>query len=110
VGFSHVRYQPSNFVQERLALQVRPSLGANADRQGSIPANDIRYHALWLADDLNGPGLALDFLPRDPELHFGQPVADAAVNAETKGDMLTWTRTVNDEAIRGFDRYVITAI
>ena len=37
-------------------------------------------------------GSAEDFLPQDGQLHFRQPVADAAMDAETKRQMLARTR------------------
>ena len=41
-----------------------------------------------------------DFLPKDAQLHFTEPVAHAAVDAETKGEVVAGVFAVDDEIVR----------
>ena len=72
---------------------VAPSGGWNTDRHRTNRAQDIGVSAGRRPDDLNRRQLPLeDFLPQDGQLHFRQTVADTAMDAETKRQMLARTR------------------
>jgi hypothetical protein len=59
-------------------------LGSNAYRQCLIAFDEARVDTLGLSDHLNSVEALQHFLPNDPKLEFGQPQADAAMNAEAE--------------------------
>ena len=60
------------------------------------------------ADRLIRPALQ-DFLPDDAELHLGEAVAHATVNAEAEGQMLAGALTIDHQLVRVRD-YVLVAV
>src|SRR5258708_40140699 len=76
-------------------------------RQFADPADEGGKHPLRRADDLDAWQAIEDFLPENLQLHFGQALADTAVNAETERQMLAWTGAVDDEAVGVFDRFLV---
>src|SRR3984893_12686366 len=83
------------------------TLTRDPHRQFADPVNEGREHALGLADDLDSWQPIEDFLPKNLQLHFGQALADAAVNTEAERQMLAWTGAVDDEAVGVFDRLLV---
>src|SRR6202044_601688 len=66
-----------------------------------------REHPLRLSDNLDSWQAIEDFLPQDLQLHFGQALADASVNAEAERQMLAWPGAVDDEPVGLFDRLLV---
>src|SRR5580698_3771789 len=74
------------------------------------PTHKGRSNARGFARDLDDLESAQDFLPENFQLQFGQPVADAAVDAETKGQVLARSLAIDDEAVRlTYCRFVAVA-
>ena len=85
----------------------RRSLSRNLHRQLGIPAHRRRTHPGRLPHDLDHREARQDLLPQNLELHLGQAVAHAAVDAETKRQVLARARAVDDEFIRPVDRVFV---
>src|SRR5215467_8247251 len=78
-------------------------LRGNAHRHRLIAFDEVRAHAPRLADDLDTLEALQDLLPHHLQLHLGQALADAAMDAEAERDVLARTRAIDDEAIRVVD-------
>src|ERR1700689_4251300 len=81
--------------------------GRDPHRQFADPLDEGREHTLRLTDNLDSWQAIEDFLPQDLQLHFGQALADAAVNAEAERQMLARSRTIDDEPVGLFDRLLV---
>src|SRR6202046_1492170 len=90
-----------------LEFDARHPSGRDPHRQFADPVYEGREHPLRLADDLDSRQAIEDFLPQDLQLHFGQALADAAVNAEAERQMLAWAGAVDDEPVGLFDRLLV---
>ena len=77
------------------------------DRQLRIALHERRVGALRLADDFDEAEPLHDFFPDDPQLHFGQPVAHAAMDAETERQVVARLRPIDDELVRSLDRFFV---
>src|SRR5215831_19429584 len=78
-------------------------LRGNAHRHRLIAFDEVRAHAPRLADDLDTLEALQDLLPHHLELHLGQALADAAMDAEAERDVLAWARPIDDELVRILD-------
>src|SRR3984957_2022186 len=94
---------PPKATANRLGL----TLSRDSHRQFADPVNERREHPLRLADNLDVGQAIEDFLPQNLQLHFGQALADAAVNAEAERQVLAWAGAVDDEPVGLFDRLLV---
>src|SRR5271167_4315860 len=92
-----------------LLLERRCSIALrrNAHRQRPDPMDEVRINALPRAHDLDHRVALEDLFPQDAQLQFGEPIADAAMDAEAEGEVLPRARAVDDEFIRGIDCFGI---
>src|ERR1700761_4347973 len=60
----------------------------DADRKGLVALHEIGAQARRLRHDLDQGEALQHLLPDNAELHLGQPLAEAAVDAEAEGDVL----------------------
>src|SRR6516165_9807676 len=78
------------FARPRGQMPSRLTLGCDAHRKCCVTVHKIGKYALGHADHFNllvEPPVQ-DFFPNDPELHFCETIADAAMNAEPKRDVV----------------------
>src|SRR3954470_16189072 len=71
----------------RVGSAACPPSGRNAYRQRLDAAHKAGIDPLRLADDFDAVEPLQHFLPHDLQLQFGQPHADAAMNAEAERQM-----------------------
>src|ERR1700712_4738556 len=74
------------FIQD-MPTPDEPS-GRQADRERLDPAQEVRIRIDRLSHHLDLEVAPYHFFPQDLELHLGEPVAQAAVDAETKRQVL----------------------
>src|SRR5665647_3765131 len=74
-----------------------------AYRQGFDAAHEAGINPLRLANHLDPVEAFQHLLPYDSELQFGEPHADAAVDAETERQMGARPGAVDDEVVRLLD-------
>src|SRR6185312_8197447 len=82
-------------------------LGGDADRQGLVTLHEAGIHPLRLADHLNIVVPLEDFFPDDLELKLCKPDSDAAMDAETEGDVGARPRAINDEFVGAIDHVFV---
>jgi hypothetical protein len=75
--------QPDTMARNRSA-QKASALSRDPHRQFGDPVDEGREQPLRLADDLDSGQAIEDFLPKNLQLHFGQALTHAAVNAEAE--------------------------
>ena len=63
-------------------------------RQRGITFNEAGYDPLWLSDHFDALEALQNLLPQDAQLHLGQAVAHAAMNAKTEGDVVAGSAVV----------------
>ena len=82
------------------AAARKPDQAGNAHRQVGDAMHEGRVDALRLAHHLDRREALQDLFPDDLQLHLGQAVADAAVDAEAEGQVLARPLAVDDEGVR----------
>jgi len=83
-------------------LKDRPCSRGNTHRQRFDAAHKTGIDPLRFADHLDAFEALEHFLPHDLQLQFGQPHADAAVDAEAERQMGAGPGAVDDETRRVF--------
>src|SRR6202030_1014096 len=78
----------------------RCASAGNPHRKMAEPTHECRSNARRLAHDFNHLETTQNLFPENLQLQFGKSVADAAVDAEAKGQMLPRPLTVHDESVR----------
>src|SRR5690348_7127366 len=71
----------------------------DAYRQGADAVDEVGVDPLRLADDLDLREARQDFLPQDLQLQLRQPIADAAMDAEAKRQVLARPSAIDDEGV-----------
>src|SRR5438034_2664449 len=79
------------------------SLIHNPYRQRADAADEIRIEPLRRAHDIEAKVAVQNFLPENPDLLLGEPVADAAVDTGTERKMLPRFGAIDNEFVRAFD-------
>ena len=86
---------------------VRAMSARNTDRQLFDAAHEAGIDPLRLADHLDAVETPQHFLPHDLQLQFGEPHADAAVNAKAERKMGAGPGTVDDEFLWSIDAFLV---
>src|SRR5260370_34568171 len=81
-------------------LLGRPRLTGDPHRERGDAVDEVGVDALGFVHDLDHREALHDFLPHDRQLHFGQPVADAPMDAEAERHVMPRPRAVDDELVR----------
>src|SRR5712664_3811698 len=97
------------------APMIRTSTGSfipaasrcNSRRQRANAADEIRIKPPRRAHDLEAKVPLQNFLPENPQLLLGQPVADAAMDAGAERQMLPWFCAIDDELIGVLDLFLV---
>jgi hypothetical protein len=76
----------------------------DADWHRAHAVDEVRVGAARRRQHLDDPMTRQQLLPQDAQLQFGEPIADAAMDAEAEGQMLARPRPVDDEIVRILDR------
>src|SRR5580692_5391696 len=79
----------------------------NPHRKMAEATHEGGANARRLAHDLNRIKAPQELLPKDLQLQLGEAVADAAMDAKAKGQMLPRPLTIDDEAVRFRNRRFI---
>ncbi len=79
----------------------------NPDRQRADAADEVGVEPHRRSDDLDAEVALQHLLPQDPDLHLGQSVANAAMDAGAEGEMLARLRPPDDEAVGLVDRRLV---
>src|SRR5882757_7522464 len=85
----------------------RKSLGADDHRQRTDAADEVGVEPHRWTGDLKHEVALQDLLPQDFELHLGQPVADAAMDAGAERQMLARLGPADPEAFGLLDRRLV---
>src|SRR5580704_2212853 len=88
-------------------MSVASRLSRNAHRQFGYAVHEGRVNPLRLANNLDLREAQQDLLPQNLQLHFGEALAHAAVNAEAEREMLPRPGAIDDEAIGVVDRLFV---
>src|SRR5690348_18472383 len=75
-------------------LRAKPS-GRDSHRHRLIAFHEIGAHTPRLAQDLDEGVTLQDLFPHHAKLHFGKPLSDAAMNAETERHVLARPHTID---------------
>src|ERR1700748_3430641 len=76
-------------------------------RQRADAADEIRIEPLHRPCNLETQIALQDLLPEDAELLLGEAVADAAMDAGAKGQMLPHLRPLDDELVGALDLVIV---
>ena len=71
--------------------------------------HEARIEPLLRTHDFHHPEARQDFLPENSELHLGQAIAHAAVDAEAEGQVVARIRAIDAERVRILD-YLVVAV
>src|SRR5262247_1301759 len=82
-------------------------LAGDSHWQRLDPAQEVRVGTLRRAHHLDGEIALEDLVPQHLELHLGQPVAHAAVDAGAEREMMPRPGTVDHEAFRIVDDLLV---
>src|ERR1700733_2666447 len=88
----------------RVLLKRKVCSRRNANRQGLDAAHEAGIHPLRLTHHLDPIEALEHLLPHDFQLQFGEPHADAAVDAEAERQMGAGPGAVDDEVVGIYDR------
>src|SRR5215212_7786981 len=83
------------------------TLTPDQHRQRADAADEIRVEPDRRSDDLDVEVAFQHLLPQDFQLHLGQAVADAAMDAGAERQVMTRPRTADDEALGLLDRRLV---
>src|SRR4051794_14598019 len=93
----------SQLRRERSLRSPPDFLAWDAHHHRRYAMHEARVYPFRLLHQLDERETLHDLLPENRQLQLGQPVADTAMDAETKRQMLAWTGTIDDEAVGIFD-------
>src|SRR3546814_10134545 len=82
-------------------------LSRDPHRQRAVAAQEVGVEPVRRAGDLYVEVASEDLLPQDAQLHLGDAVADAAVDAGTERDVQARPGAVDDEAVGVLDRALV---
>src|SRR5258706_2685362 len=91
----------------RRPARLRLDPGGNEDFHAAVGAQEAGLQPHRFFDDLDGREAPEDLLPDHLQLHLGQAIADAAMDAEAEAEMLARAGTVDDEGVRIVDRRLV---
>src|SRR5580700_8900030 len=96
-------------LQRERSLRSPPDfLSRDAHHHRRYPMHETGVYPFRFLHQLDEREALHDLLPEDRQLQLGEPVADAAMNAEAKRQMLSRAGTIDDEAVGIFNRLGIT--
>src|SRR5579859_4661933 len=87
--------------------RLTPS-GGDAHRQARVALDEVGVEPDRLADHLDHRVARQDLLPDHPQLHLGQALTQAPVNAEAEAGVVARAGAVDDELTRPLDGALVT--
>src|SRR5258708_32355174 len=79
----------------------------NPHREGADAADEVRIEPLRRAHDLKAKTPLQDFCPENSQLLLGEPVADTAVDAGAKRQMLPRFCAIDDELVGALNLFFV---